>query len=376
MNTKKLGFGLMRLPLTDPADTTKIDYERVCRMADQYLAAGFNYFDTAAPYHGGGYSEIAFRECVAKRFPREAYTITDKLSFFIVRKAEELEDFFAGQLERCGVEYFDYYLFHAMNKERLELAESIGAFDFVEEKKAQGRIRHVGFSFHDTAQVLEELLTRHPEMEYVQLQLNYADWYDPEVQSGKCYEVCRKFGKPVIVMEPVKGGLLANVPKEAEELLKKADSSRSAASWAIRYAASLENVVMVLSGMSNEAQLEDNVGYMQNFKALTETERGMVGRVAAIIKEKERIACTACRYCVDDCPQKIAIPDYFKLMNKISKFGEGQTTEARAAYARQTESAGSGKASDCIKCGQCEEHCPQHLPIRKYLENVAEVLEG
>lgn len=376
MNTKKMGFGLMRLPLTDPADTTRIDYEKVCRMADRYLAAGFRYFDTAVPYHGGGHSEIAFRECVAKRFPRDAYTITDKLSFFIVKKAEELEEFFSGQLKRCGVEYFDYYLFHAMNRERLELAEGIGAFDFVEKKRAEGRIRHVGFSFHDTADVLEEFLTRHPEMEYVQLQLNYADWDDPEVQSGKCYEVCQRLGKPVIVMEPVKGGLLASVPKEAEKLLKKADPNQSVASWAIRYAASLENVVMVLSGMSNEEQLEDNVSYMENFKVLSEEEREVIGKAAAIIKEKERIACTSCRYCVDDCPQKIAIPDYFKLMNRISKFGEGQIPAAKTAYARQTENSGSGKASDCIKCGLCEEHCPQHLPVRRYLEDVAEVLEG
>ncbi len=375
MNTKKLGFGLMRLPLTDPADTTKIDVERVCRMVDRYLEAGFNYFDTAVPYHGGGHSEIAFRECVAKRFPRDAYTITDKLSFFIVKKSEDLEDFFTGQLERCGVEYFDYYLFHAMNRERMELAERIGAFEFVERKRSEGRIRHVGFSFHDTADVLEEFLTRHPEMEYVQLQLNYADWEDPEVQSGKCYEVCQRFKKPVIVMEPVKGGLLAHVPEEAENLLKKADPNGSVASWAIRYAASLENVVMVLSGMSNEEQMEDNISFMQDFRVLSEEERGRIRRAAAIIKEKEKIACTACRYCVDDCPQKIAIPDYFKLVNRISMFGEGQIPAARKAYAQQAESAGSGKASDCIQCGLCEEHCPQHLPVRKYLEDVTAILE-
>lgn len=375
MNTKKLGFGLMRLPLTDPADTTKIDYERVCRMVDRYLEAGFYYFDTAVPYHGGGHSEIAFRECVAKRFPRDAYTITDKLSFFIVKKSEDLEDFFTGQLERCGVEYFDYYLFHAMNRERMELAERIGAFEFVERKRSEGRIRHVGFSFHDTADVLEEFLTRHPEMEYVQLQLNYADWDDPEVQSGKCYEVCQRFKKPVIVMEPVKGGLLAHVPEEAENLLKKADPNGTVASWAIRYAASLENVVMVLSGMSNEEQMEDNISFMQDFRVLSEEERGRIRRAAAIIKEKEKIACTACRYCVDDCPKKITIPDYFKLVNRISMFGEGQIAAARKAYAQQAESAGSGKASDCIKCGLCEEHCPQHLPVRKYLEDVTAILE-
>ncbi len=375
MNTKKLGFGLMRLPLHDMADSAKVDYERFCQMADRYMAAGFNYFDTATPYHGGGHSEIAFRECVAKRFPRTSYTITDKLSFFIVQKREELEGFFQAQLERCGVDYFDYYLLHAMNKERLTLAEQIHAFDFVRQKKAEGKIRHLGFSFHDTADVLEEILTRHPEMEYVQLQLNYVDWKDPEVQSGKCYKVCEKFAKPVIVMEPVKGGLLASVPKEAEKLLKEANPDRSVASWAIRYAASLENVVMVLSGMSEETQLEDNLSYMQDFQALSESEKQRIDRVATIIKEKERIACTACRYCVDGCPKKIAIPDYFKLINKISQFGELQTASAKTAYFHQVQNVGSGKASDCIECGQCEKQCPQHLPIIKLLKDVTEILE-
>ena len=235
MNTKKLGFGLMRLPLTDPDDTTKIDYETMSKMVDRYMEAGFNYFDTAIPYHGGGNSEIAFRECVAKRYPREAYTITDKLTFFVVQKAEELEDFFVGQLERCGVEYFDYYLLHSMNKEYLELAERIGAFDFVQRKKDEGKIRHIGFSFHDTADVLEEFLKRHPEMEYVQLQLNYADWENFEVQSHACYETAVRHGKQIFVMEPVKGGLLANVPAEAEMLLKEAEPNMSIASWAIRF---------------------------------------------------------------------------------------------------------------------------------------------
>ncbi|MCI8660989.1 MAG: 4Fe-4S dicluster domain-containing protein [Lachnospiraceae bacterium] len=374
MNTKKLGFGLMRLPLTDPADSTKVDYEVFCRMVDQYLERGFTYFDTAAPYHGGEHSEIAFRECVAKRFPRKSYTITDKLSFFIVQKAEELEGFFEGQLERCGVEYFDYYLLHAMNKERLELAERIGAFDFVARKKMEGKIRHVGFSFHDTKDVLEEILIRHPEMEYVQLQLNYVDWEDPEVQSGRCYEVCKRLGKPVIVMEPVKGGLLANIPDEARTILVQAAPDRSAASWAIRYAASLDNVVMVLSGMSDEAQMEDNLACMQEFQPLSQKEQEMISRVAAIIREKERIACTMCRYCVDGCPKKIAIPDYFKLMNKISKFGKEQIPAAKTSYIQQY-TAGKGKASDCVKCGQCERHCPQHLPIIQYLEDVAQTLE-
>lgn len=375
MNEKKLGFGLMRLPLLDPEDTTKIDYEAMSAMADCYMEAGFNYFDTATPYHGGGNSEIAFRECVAKRYPRDSYTVTDKLSFFIVRKAEELEDFFEGQLERCGVAYFDYYLLHAMNREYLELAERIGAFDFVQKKKQEGKIRHIGFSFHDKVEVLEEFLTRHPEMEYVQLQINYVDWESADVQSRACYETAVRHGKKVLVMEPVKGGLLVNIPQEAKALLEEADPGKSVASWAVRFAASLPEVVMVLSGMSNMEQMEDNLSYMRDFKPLTEEEKQLIDRVTKIILSKENIPCTGCRYCVDGCPQKIAIPDYFKLMNDISKFGELQIARAKQQYGQYTGDMKLGKASACIKCGRCEQHCPQHLPIKRYLEDTAAMLE-
>ena len=375
MNPKKLGFGLMRLPLTDPNDTTKIDYEAMSEMVDHYMDAGFNYFDTAYPYHGGKNSEIAFGNCVAKRYPRDAYTITDKLSLFVVDKAEELEDYFNGQLERCGVDYFDYYLLHAMNKNYLELADRIGAFDFALQKKAEGKIRYVGFSFHDTPEVLEEILTRHPEMEYVQLQLNYLDWDSNDVQSRACYEAAVRHGKKVLVMEPVKGGVLANVPEEAETLMKEKQPDLSVASWAVRFAASLPEVAMVLSGMSNLEQMEDNLSYMNEFSALNEEEQNIVKQVADIIASKESIACTACRYCVDGCPMNIAIPDYFKLMNNISKFGETQIPKAKATYKRFVEDQGKGKASECIKCRQCEEHCPQHLSITDYLEDVAAALE-
>lgn len=375
MNSKKLGFGLMRLPLLDEADTTKIDYETMSKMVDRYMGAGFHYFDTAVPYHNQN-SETAFGECVAKRFPRDAYTITDKLSFFVVQKAEELEDFFAGQLERCKVEYFDYYLLHSMNKSYLELAENIKAFDFVQKKKAEGKIRHIGFSFHDKADVLEEILTRHPEMEYVQLQINYVDWENFEVQSRACYETAVRHGKQVLVMEPVKGGLLVNIPEEAKALFKEAGPDRSVASWAVRFAASLPNVAMVLSGMSNMEQMEDNLSYMSDFQPLSEKEKQLIEKVTEMIVSKESIACTACRYCVDGCPKKIAIPDYFKLMNDISKFGEPQIARAKQYYGHYTGNMGLGKASACVKCGKCEEHCPQHLPIRKYLEDTAVMLES
>lgn len=232
MAEKKLAFGMMRLPLTDPEDTTAIDYETVNKMVDSFMARGFIHFDTAAPYHKMT-SEIAVRECLVKRYSRESFTLTNKLSLFMVEKEEELEPFFAGQLERCGVDYFDYYWLHAMSAERARKAEELHAFEFVREKKAQGKIRHIGLSFHDSAEVLDQILTDHPEMEYVQLQINYLDWEDPEVQSRKCYEVCRKHGKPVMVMEPVKGGVLASLVPEAEALLKKADPKASLASWAM-----------------------------------------------------------------------------------------------------------------------------------------------
>lgn len=375
MTEKRLGFGLMRLPLTDPADTTKIDCDAVCKMVDRYLEAGFSYFDTAAPYHGFGNSERAFQTCVARRHPRDSYTLTDKLSFFIVQKAEELEDFFNGQLARCGVDYFDCYLLHAMDREYLKLAEKIDAFEFVQKKKSEGKIRHAGFSFHDKADVLEEILTRHPEMEVVQLQLNYADWETSDVQSRLCYETAVRHGKHVLVMEPVKGGLLASIPEEAAALLRGAAPERSLASWAIRFAASLPNVAMVLSGMSNREQLEDNLSVMDPFQPLTDQERQLVEKVAGIIQSRETIACTGCRYCVDGCPQKIAIPDYFKLMNDISKFGEPELPRARMNYAHCTGKMGLGKASACIQCGQCESRCPQHLPIISHLKDTAKKLE-
>ena len=374
MSVKKLGFGLMRLPAVDEADKSKVDVERVCHLADRFLAEGFTYFDTAACYHSGN-SEQAFRAAVAKRYPREAYTITDKLSLFMLKEASEMPGFFEKQLENCGVEYFDYYLLHSLDEGAAKQAEEWGAFDFMLEKKAKGLVKHVGFSFHDKAEVLDKILTRHPEMEYVQLQLNYADWEDSEVQSRKCYEVCVKYGKPVLVMEPIKGGMLANVPAEAEALLKGARPEMSVASWAIRFAASQENVFMVLSGMSDEQQVEDNLSYMKDFAPLSDEEKDLVAKSAAIIKSKEKVPCTGCRYCTDGCPMKIAIPDYFKLLNRISMFGEGQLASAKSIYKDRTEKEGHGKASDCVGCRQCEEHCPQHLPITEYLEEAAKTFE-
>jgi predicted aldo/keto reductase-like oxidoreductase len=349
---KNLGFGLMRLPQTDANDGGSIDIKAVEKMADAFLEKGFTYFDTSYVYHNGK-SEIAFREAVAKRYPREAFLIADKMPMFSITESEQLEPIFQEELDRCGVEYFDYMLLHALGKDTFLRSEKIGAFEFLVNKKKDGKIKHIGFSFHDKASVLDEILTKHPEMEFVQLQINYIDWEDENIESRKCFEVALKHNKNIIIMEPVKGGALANVPKEAEEILKANNPSASVASWAVRYAASLKNVIMVLSGMSNEAQLLDNISYMQDFKPISETEKEVINSVTQIIKTGIKIPCTNCRYCVETCPQQIPIPEIFAAYNKGSK-GDP-----------------SWSPSDCIECGECETLCPQHLPIRAFLKKLA-----
>lgn len=369
---KKFGFGLMRLPLLDAADGRSVDVEMVARMADAFLAAGFTYFDTAACYHDG-YSEIAFREAVVKRYPREAYTITDKLTMFMLDSPEEMPAFFEGQLERLGLECIDYYWLHGLEYTSYPKAEAFHAFEFVQKLKKEGKVKHLGFSFHGDAKLLEEILTKHPEMEYVQLQLNYLDWEDAQVQSRLCYEVATKHGKPVIVMEPVKGGALATIPEEAVKLLSDYHPDRSAASWAMRFAATPDNVMMVLSGMSNEAQMADNLSYMKDFQPINAEEQEIIDKVKAIIEQTIAIPCTTCRYCIDGCPQHIAIPDYFGLYNDLHRFGPSQMGNARHRFGKLAEK--NGKPSDCIECGVCETRCPQHLTIRDYLKEIVAVLE-
>lgn len=366
----KLGFGLMRLPVLD-GDQTKIDLERVTEMVDAFLAAGGTYFDTAYPYHGG-FSERALRETVVKRYPRDRFTVTDKMPISMVEREEQLEEIFSEQLERCGVDYFDYYWLHALSGRNYDNAQKFQAFDFIQKKRAQGKIRHIGFSFHDSPQMLDRILTDHPEAEYVQLQINYLDWEDPVVQARECYEVATRHGKPVIVMEPVKGGALATLPEGAKAILTQKDPGSSMASWAVRYAASLENVMMVLSGMSTLEQVQDNLSYMKDFRPLDEGEREALDQAVTAIRTGIAIACTACRYCVteNECPKNIAIPDYFALYNDIRRF---KTSGAGARY--QILASTHGKASECIGCGKCEKHCPQHLPIRQYLKDVAAACE-
>ncbi len=370
---KKLGFGLMRLPLLDPDDERSVDIETFQKMADAFLGAGFTYFDTAACYHEGQ-SEIAFREAVTKRYPRDAYTITDKLTLFMVDKEEELPGFFQGQLERLGVDFIDYYWIHGLQSNCYPQAQQIHAFEFVKKLKDEGKVKHIGFSFHGDAKLLEEILTRYPYLEYVQIQLNYLDWEDENVQSRLCYETATRHGKPVIVMEPVKGGCLASIPEAAEKLLLQHAPEASTASWAVRFAATPENIMVVLSGMSNEAQMADNLSYMKDFQPVTPEETKILEQAAQIIRDSIAIPCTGCRYCTEGCPKHIAIPDYFAFYNDLKRFGPSQMRNVRRRFKQLIEN--NGKPSDCIKCGKCEDRCPQHLTIRKFLEDAAQVLEN
>ena len=350
---KNFGFGMMRLPMVGE----DVDIPQTCAMVDAFLAAGFNYFDTAHPYIGGK-SEDAVKTCVADRYPREAFLLANKLSPTFFEKEEDILPLFELQLQKCGVEYFDFYLMHAMNADRHRKYIDTRAYDIAQELKAQGKIRHVGMSFHDNAEALDMILTARPELEFVQLQLNYVDWEDPRVQARKCHEVCRKHNKPIVIMEPVKGGSLVNLPPKALELL----TDYSAAGYAIRYAASREGVVMVLSGMSNEEQMADNLKTMADFRPLTDAEEETIAQVRTIYQAQNKIPCTACRYCTDGCPAGIPIPDIFSVMNDKRQEKEG-AEEAYAAF--------EVKADACVGCGQCEEECPQHLHIRELLKEVA-----
>lgn len=369
---KKLGFGLMRLPQLNPDDYSAVDIEKVKKMVDLFMQRGFTYYDTAYPYHNGK-SEVAFREAVAKRYPRNSFTVTDKMPCWELHKKEDLQRIFDEQLQRCGVEYFDYYWIHAINKEYYKTIQALDGFGFISKMKAEGKIKHIGFSFHDEVPLLEQVLKDHPESEYVQLQINYIDWENPTVEAHKCYDLCVKYGKPVIVMEPVKGGALAKVTAEVEEMFKDYAPDATPASWAVRYVASLENVFMVLSGMSNMEQLEDNTGFMQDFKPVGDKEKEIIAKAEKIINSSIAIPCTACHYCTAGCPQKICIPEYFALYNTMKQFGAAQSMNTITYYSNLN--ATHGKASECIDCGQCEEHCPQHIHIRENLKLVAKEFE-
>lgn len=367
---KKLGFGLMRMPLLDPNDSAAVDVEQVKRMVDQFMAKGFTNFDTAWMYNGFASERVA-KEALVDRYPRESFTLATKLHNGFFNSLEGRDEVFNQQLEKTGAGYFDYYLLHGIEASSYPHYEKYDCFDWLLEKKAAGLVRHVGFSYHDNPELLDEILTKHPEMEFVQLQINYLDWESAWIQSRACYEVAERHGKPVIVMEPIKGGTLANVPAEGEALLRGLDPEHSIASWAIRFAASLPNVMCVLSGMSSLTQMEDNLSYMEDFKPLTEEERDACFKVAELINSQTAIACTACHYCTDGCPMHICIPEYFSLYNEDMRDDlehKGWTINF-TNYEKLTEEF--GRASACIGCGQCESMCPQHLPIIETLEKVA-----
>lgn len=357
---KNFGFGCMRLPMNGE----EVDYREFSQMVDTFLEEGFNYFDTARGYLGGK-SEIALRECLTKRYPRDRYILTDKLTTTFFEKEEDIRPFFESQLEACGVEYFDYYLMHAQNAEFYKKYKKCRAYEIAQELKAEGKVRHVGISFHDKASVLDMILTEHPEVEVVQIQFNYVDYEDAGIESRLCYEVCRKHGKQVIVMEPVKGGNLINLPEQAKAVLDELNGG-SYASYAIRFAASFEGMMMVLSGMSNLEQLQDNISYMKDFQPLSKTEFEAIDKVRAIFMKQNLIPCTACRYCTDGCPKHIAIPDLFACMN-----GKRNFKDWNADWYYMVHTQNGGKASDCVECGKCEKACPQHLEIRKLLKEVA-----
>ena len=368
-----LGFGCMRMPTLKPDDPTSFDYEKIEQLFDAFLKRGFTYFDTAYTYHGY-HAEEAVRKALTERYPRDSFRLATKMPLRDFRDADDMERIFSQQLEHCGVEYFDYYLLHNMGTNVYEKCKKYDAFGFVERKKAEGKIRQIGMSFHDTPELLDEILAQYGGMlDFIQLQINYMDWEQPNVQSRRCLEIAHRYGKPVTVMEPCKGGTLVNLPQEADGLLKQARSDKSNASWAMRFAASQEGVTRVLSGMNTMEQIEDNGDTFLNFEPIAPQEQKIIDQVREIIEKNTPIPCTGCAYCTHGCPKNIAIPQYFALFNNVSR--TTGSFSSQAAYYNNI-SLNYGKASDCIGCGQCEKACPQHLPIRQFLKEVAEKFES
>lgn len=364
-DVKKLGFGLMRLPHKG----VKTDIEQTKKMVDLFMDAGFTYFDTAYVYPG---SEAAIKKALVDRYPRESYTLCTKLNAFMMAPTEKAaKSQFDKSLERTGAGYFDYYLLHALMQNNYKKYDKYHLWDYVKEKKAEGKIKYFGFSYHAGPELLDELLYEHPEVDFIQLQLNYADWDNKMITSRANYEVARKHNKSITVMEPVKGGKLANPPREVKKLFDDYNPDASYASWAIRFVASLDGIITVLSGMSNIEQMQDNISYMKDFKPLNEEEQEIIRKAQRILGKSATIPCTSCHYCMDGCPKNIKIPDIFTAMN--TRIGSGQSDKAISMYSEAT--LDSGKASDCIECKQCENACPQHLPITDNLKEAVNMFE-
>lgn len=372
---KNLGFGLMRLPLLDGNDDSKIDIETLKTMVDMFIERGFTYFDTAWMYCGFA-SESAIKEALVKRYPRDKFTLATKLHSGFINVQEDMDKVFDAQREKTGVEFFDYYLIHDVNAHSIETYDRLDAWSWLINKKKEGLVKNIGFSFHDSPELLEKVLKEHPQMEFVQLQINYLDYDSPAIKSRENYMLAEKYDKPVIVMEPIKGGTLINVSDQVKKLFEEANPDASIASWAVRFAASHKNVKMVLSGMNKIEDMDNNTAYMKNFSPLTEKEKELVFKAADIMNKEIAIPCTGCSYCTEGCPKKIAIPKYFALYNaemKQNPDGKLGWTPQMGYYANISKDF--GKAGDCIKCRKCEKICPQHLEITEFLKTVADRFE-
>lgn len=368
-------MGMMRLPLLDENDVTSIDYDQVYKMVDLYMESGFNHFDTAFVYHEG-VGEEAFRKSVVERYPRESFTISTKLPLFVITEESQLEPLFKQQLENCGLDYFDYYLLHNVSGFTENAWKNVDLYSFVQKKKEEGFIKHIGLSTHGNAEFLEGILSKHPELEFVLLQINYLDWEDEAIESRKCLEVAKKYDVPVMIMEPYKGGFLADVPEEAEKLMKEYNPDKSVVSWAMRFVANLDNVSLVFTGASTLEQLQNNIDEFKNADPLNDEELAILENVREIINRNIAVNCTKCRYCVESCSSEIDIPRLFDIYNKHNMLGIDDWTPHGNAYLNYSKLPNVGIASDCIGCDICIAECPQHINIPEVLKDVAKTFEN
>lgn len=370
----ELGLGMMRLPLLDENDFKSIDYEQVNKMVDSYMESGFNFFDTAYVYHEG-VGEEAFRKSVVERYPRDSFMLSTKLPLFVITKESQLEPLFVEQLKNCGVDYFDYYLLHNVSGYTETAWKNVDLYSFIQRKKEEGYIKHIGLSTHGDAEFLEGILVEHPEIEFVLLQINYIDWEDEAIESKKCWEVARKYNKEIMIMEPYKGGFLADVPKEAKIIMKDYNPDKSVISWAMRFVANLEDIKVIFTGASNLEQLENNISEIKNADPLNDEELEILKEVSEIINSNITVDCTKCRYCIDACPKEIDIAKIFDLYNKDKLLGNEGWSQAGNAYLNYSKLPDVGIASDCVECEMCVEECPQQIDIPEVLKDVAKTFE-